>query len=78
LLEQYMAISLEVQGMLRSHKASLMEAGWSEPEAWALCQRVEERILGPMIDQAEAALRDKAGLGGLVARVAIEERDRRN
>ena len=48
-LEQYLALSLEVQLRLRSHKRSLEDEGWSEAEAWAWCQRVEQRILGPKL-----------------------------
>lgn len=50
-LEQYLALSLEVQLRLRSHKRSLLEEGWSEAEAWAWCQRVEQRILGPVMEK---------------------------
>jgi len=50
-LEQYLALSLEVQSRLYSHKQSLISEGWTEPEAWAWCQRVVERILGPVMER---------------------------
>ena len=53
-LEQYLALSLEVQLRLRSHKRSLEAEGWSEAEAWAWCQRVEQRILGPAMEKLAA------------------------
>lgn len=56
-LDQYMALTLEVQAQLREHHKHLLTIGWSEPEAWAFCQRAEERILGPAIDLAAVELR---------------------
>lgn len=53
-LEQYLALSLEVQVRLLSHKRSLEAEGWSEAEAWAWCQRVEQRILGPVMARLAA------------------------
>lgn len=55
-LDQYMAHVLDVQARLASHKEALVDSGLSVPEAWALCQRVEERLLGPAMDMAEARL----------------------
>jgi hypothetical protein len=52
-LEQYLAFALEVQAALVSHKRNLLAVGWSEAEAWAWCQRVEERLLGPVLDLME-------------------------
>lgn len=66
-LEQFMALHLEVQTMLARHKTALVQSGWTEPEAWALCQRVEERILGPAMDLAETRLRIEDKLDALVA-----------
>ena len=50
-LDQYLAFSLDVQVRLSAHKAYLMEAGWSEPEAWAWCQRIESRLLGEWMEE---------------------------
>lgn len=54
-LDQYLAFSLDVQARLQSHREDLISSGWSEVEAWALCQRVEERLLGPAMDLAASA-----------------------
>jgi len=50
-LEQFLAYCLEVQGSLKGHYDRLVEAGWKPAEAWALTQRVEERILGPVFSE---------------------------
>jgi len=47
-LDQFMALCLDVHVRLLGHKEALVREGWSEPEAWAWCQRVEERVLGPL------------------------------
>lgn len=75
LLEQFLALSLEVQTALASHKASLLRAGWTEPEAWALCRSVEERILGPAMDLTETSLKVLEKLDALVDE-EIERRTR--
>ena len=77
LLSQYMALTLDVQARLASHKASLLEAGWTEPEAWALCQSVEQRILGPAMDMTATALKIEEALEGLVDRLVAEAREQR-
>lgn len=56
-LDQLLALNLDVQARLKGHERSLIAAGWSKAEAWALCQRVEERILGPAMDLAESVER---------------------
>lgn len=61
-LDQFMALLLDVQTRLKVHKEDLIAAGWSEPEAWALCQRVEERILGPAMDLTATGSRMEARL----------------
>lgn len=52
-IDQFLALALEVQSKLRSHKEALIAAGWSEPEAWAWCQRIEERMLGKALEDPE-------------------------
>jgi hypothetical protein len=47
-LDQIIAYALDVQVRIYEHRRSLIEAGWTEPEAWILSLRVEERILGPV------------------------------
>lgn len=59
-LEQFLALNLEVQAQLRTHREALIAAGWSAAEAWALCQRVEERVLGPAMDLTESVLKVEA------------------
>ena len=48
-LDQFLALALDVQVRLLAHRQALVAAGWAEPEAWAWCQRVEERVLGPLV-----------------------------
>ena len=72
-LDQYMALALEVQSMLLAHKEHLIRVGWSEPEAWALCQRIEERVMGPAMDMAETRLSLEARMDAFLA----EEMERR-
>jgi hypothetical protein len=45
LVEQYLAFSDEVHRQLRPYHERLLEAGWSEAEAWALTHEVEHRLL---------------------------------
>lgn len=52
-LDQYLAFSLEVQCRLYGYKETLKAEGWSEAEAWALTQKVEERLLGKILDQID-------------------------
>lgn len=47
-LDQWLAHCLEVQSRLKGHYDELLEAGWKPAEAWAMTQRLEERILGPV------------------------------
>jgi hypothetical protein len=49
-LELFLAHCLEVQGRLKGHYESLLEVGWKPAEAWAWTQRIEERILGPVVE----------------------------
>lgn len=77
LLDQYMALTLDVQARLVTHRASLLRAGWSEAEAWALCQSVEQRILGPAMDMTSTALRIEEALETLVDRLVAEARAQR-
>lgn len=78
LLDQYMALTLDVQARLASHKASLMESGWHPSEAWALCQSVEQRILGPAMDMTSTALKIEEALEEMVDRLVAEHRERRD
>lgn len=78
LLDQYMALTLDVQARLASHKTALVASGWAEPEAWALCQSVEERILGPVMDMTSTALKIEEALEGLVDRLVAEELKKRS
>lgn len=57
LLDQFLALTLDVQARLKGHRDALIATGWTEAEAWALCQRIEERILSPGMDLAERAAR---------------------
>ena len=50
-LDQYLAFCLDVQVRLKNHKEYLIAIGWSEPEAWAWCQRIEGRLLGEWMDE---------------------------
>jgi hypothetical protein len=75
-IEQYLALSLEVQATLASHQKALIAEGWHPAEAWALCQRVEERILGPAIERAEAALADDRTIAEVVADAVAAEREK--
>jgi hypothetical protein len=76
LLDQYMALTLDVQARLARHKASLIEAGWHDSEAWALCQDVEERILGPAMDLTTTGLQVEDLLQEMVDRLVAEHRER--
>jgi hypothetical protein len=54
-LDQYMALHLEVQSKLKQFERDLVEAGYTKGEAWELARRLGERILGPAMDVAEKA-----------------------
>jgi hypothetical protein len=75
-LEQYMALVLEVQAQLLGHQMSLERAGWTPAEAWALCQRTEERILGPAMEEASERARTRAEVEALVKRILADESQR--
>lgn len=77
LLDQYMALTLEVQARLASHKQSLVEAGWHDSEAWALCREVEDRILGAPMEMAETAIQLETELQKLVDQLVAEHREKR-
>jgi hypothetical protein len=77
-LEQYIALSHEVQASLRQHQANLMAAGWSKPEAWAFCQKVEARILGPAMDAARGVIRFEEGVEERVREEVEREMERRS
>lgn len=49
-IDQFLALALDVQVRLLAHKRQLMEAGWSEEEAWAWCRMVDSRLLGPVME----------------------------
>lgn len=49
------AIAHEVAKLIRKYRATLEAAGIDPAEAWALGQRLEERLLGPLFDDAEEA-----------------------
>lgn len=53
LLDQYLAFSLELHIRLLGYRNSLVEVGWNEAEAWAMTQKVEERLLGPLLDSLD-------------------------
>lgn len=55
-IDQFLALSLEVQAALARHRDALRDAGWTDEEAWALCQRVEERILGPAMEVTDVVV----------------------
>ncbi len=71
-LDQFMALNYEVQARLKGHHDALVKAGWHPAEAWALCQQVEARILGPAMEVA----REELAIGDRVA-AAVEEEIRR-
>jgi hypothetical protein len=54
-LDQYMALHLEVQSKLKQFERDLTQSGYTEDQAWELARRLEERILGPAMDVAEKA-----------------------
>lgn len=45
-----------VARVIGEYRAELEASGMDEAEAWALTQRLEERMLGPVLDGAEAEL----------------------
>lgn len=49
-------ITREVAQVVASYRRELVAGGMPDAEAWALAQRLEERLLGPVYDQAEAEL----------------------
>lgn len=44
--------------ILVAYRGRLEEGGMSAAEAWALAQRLEERLLGPLYDDAERMVRE--------------------
>lgn len=58
LLEQFTGTSREISSILAGYKKSLIENGFSETEAWVLVQRMEERLMGPLLTNAEQVLKE--------------------
>jgi len=46
-----------VAKVIATYRQKLQDEGVGEAEAWALAQRLEERLLGPIFDDAEAELK---------------------
>lgn len=49
-------ITQGVAKVVAGYRSQLRAEGMSDAEAWALAQRMEERLLGPVYDAAEAEL----------------------
>lgn len=49
-LDQLGAALREVGAILGRYRAALVDEGVPAEEAWALVQRLEERLMGPVID----------------------------
>ena len=75
LLEQYIAFQLEVAAKVKDFQRNLMDMGWPEAEAWAQAQKLEERIMGPVLDYTEKALPVEEKVDELIRR-RLEELDR--
>jgi hypothetical protein len=67
LLDQYIAFTLEVNAKVKDFQANLIAMGWPEAEAWAQAQRLEERIMTPVMDYTEKALPVEEKIDELIA-----------
>jgi hypothetical protein len=56
LLENVERSTKDVARVVAEYRKSLVDGGMPEPEAWTLAIRLEERLLGPVFQQAEAQL----------------------
>ncbi len=56
LLENVEQSTRDVARVVAEYRKNLIGGGMPEPEAWTLAIRLEERILGPVFQQAEAEL----------------------
>ena len=61
MLDQITGLTGEVAQQVAAYKKKLIAEGMTEVEAWALAQRLEERLMGPVFDDAEDLLKDPAG-----------------
>lgn len=52
-LDQLSGVLREVADRLATYRQRLLDGGVPEDEAWALVQRMEERIMGPILDSLE-------------------------
>lgn len=68
LLEDVEACVRLVAKIVAAYRTQLAAEGLGDAEAWALTQRLEERLLGPMFADAEVRLRRSAELTSIVAR----------
>lgn len=61
-----MAFHLEVQGKLLAFRGDLAEIGYDEEEAREIVQRLEERILGPVMQHTGRTLPSAEKVDGII------------
>jgi hypothetical protein len=71
-LDQVIAFNLEVQAKLRSFERDLRGMGYGHNEAWAIARALQDRILGPVLDNATRALPAAATVDEII-RQRLEE-----
>jgi hypothetical protein len=58
LFEQFGGTLREVAQLVGAYKRDLIEAGLNEREAWVLTQKLELKLMGPVLDDTESLLRE--------------------
>jgi len=58
ILEQLTGLTGDVAKAVETYRRQLVEEGMPEPEAWALAQKLEERLLGPAFDETAETIKD--------------------
>lgn len=60
-LDQLSGLTGDVSRAVATYKRQLIDEGMSEAEAWALAQKLEERLLGDAFDAAEEIVKKRTG-----------------
>lgn len=58
-LEQFAALLTEISSHLAVYRQSLVEQGFTDDEAMDMVFRLEERLLGPLMDEMEALTQEE-------------------
>lgn len=63
-LDQFTGLVREMANVLTAYRKELIVGGMGDAEAWALVQRLEERLWSEGLEAAELAVNEPNGLDG--------------